>query len=551
MRFLIVIVFLFFGCAQIVAPTGGEADKSPPKILRSEPIIGQNNYNKRRIVLEFDEFVQVQNLGKELIVSPPLKNLPDFILKQKKLIFTWTDSLIPNTTYYFNFGQSISDINEGNKLDSNVVVFSTGEHIDSLNLRGKVINALTLKPEEGIYVLLYPQMGDSIPSKIRPTYFGKTDEQGNFSISYIKERVYQIFALRDNNSNYLFDLPNEMIAFSTDYIIPIYTDSSVALPQNIVLKAFEENREKQYLKEGSEVQYGKLQFVFNLPVDSQKLRIENMEKPLPKDQIIQVWSSKNDTLVYWISQPELFDTLDLEVAISEEILDTVTLFLTRKTAEVEDSKRKNKNPKTSKKSKISLKLSTSGDKNNFGAHSDFYIETNHPINTFDTSKILLFRDTIPQEFEVEKVGLNKLKIIHTWKEDDSRKMLILPGAVSDIFGLSNDSLEVKFKPKGEAEYGFFYLNIALSENSFPHIIEIYLADKLQSTSYVTGNDTLTFEFIKPGSYQLKAIEDRNGNKKWDAGIYGKKEQAEKVFFFKNNVDIRANWETFLDWNLDE
>ena len=115
------------GCAQIVAPTGGPRDTLPPNLLAAIPPNGTLNFKGNRITLSYDEYVQVDaKLQQELLVSPTPKINPNISYKLKTVTIKIRDTLQPNTTYRFDLGNSIQDINENNPVKNFSYVFSTG-----------------------------------------------------------------------------------------------------------------------------------------------------------------------------------------------------------------------------------------------------------------------------------------------------------------------------------------------------------------------------------------------------------------------------------------
>ena len=110
-------IFLFLAsCANQVTPGGGERDTKAPVVEKEEPENYTRNFHAREIHVTFDEYIQVNELAKQLVVSPPLPQAPVARVKKKTLIVELTDSLLPNTTYTLNFGNAIGDLNEGNAI---------------------------------------------------------------------------------------------------------------------------------------------------------------------------------------------------------------------------------------------------------------------------------------------------------------------------------------------------------------------------------------------------------------------------------------------------
>jgi hypothetical protein len=148
---------LLASCAQIVTPTGGKVDSKPPEAILYQPEKNAIHFNSSSIAISFDEFIQLKDAQKQIVISPPLQNKPDYSIKNKKLYVKFTDTLRKNTTYKINFGNAITDITEGNALPNFSYVFSTGSFIDSLSIKGNILDAFTLKADENMMVVLYEQ----------------------------------------------------------------------------------------------------------------------------------------------------------------------------------------------------------------------------------------------------------------------------------------------------------------------------------------------------------------------------------------------------------
>lgn len=206
-------VLLFSRCAKIVAPTGGPKDEEHPLIVEAEPPFNSVNFDSKTINITFNEFIQLKDLNSNLVVSPPLEEKPKATIKGKTLEIELLSELLDSTTYNLYFGNSVQDYNEGNPIENFEYVFSTGDFIDSLSIKGQVINSYNLLPEEGVFVMLYKDYEDSVPIKQLPVHISKTNKEGFFQINNISNNKFKLFCLRDLNKNYLFDLPNEDIAF--------------------------------------------------------------------------------------------------------------------------------------------------------------------------------------------------------------------------------------------------------------------------------------------------------------------------------------------------
>ena len=274
-------------CAQIVNPNGGPKDVAPPRAVKYIPDSAKTNFSSKNIAIVFDEYIQLNDLQKQLVISPPMNIQPEIKVKGKSLLIELKDSLRKNTTYTFNFGNSIRDFTEANAIEDFQYVFSTGSFIDSLKLSGAVKNAFDLKTEKGILVMLYDTYDDSVSCKKLPSYFARTKEDGSYKINNIKSGIYKVFALKDANANYIYDLPTESIAFS-DTLIAINKNSSLDL------SLFKEEPQKQKLLKANFSEHGHLLFAFAKSTnDSVKLNFLSQQ---PKANVIYEYSKEKDSL---------------------------------------------------------------------------------------------------------------------------------------------------------------------------------------------------------------------------------------------------------------
>lgn len=210
-----------YSCAKIGSPFGGPKDETPPKVVKAKPPVNTVNFEaQKKIVITFDEYIQVENIFQELVVSPPIEGRVMAQVKGKSLEVEFPPEVVFDTvTYTLDFGNSIVDFNEGNILAGYRYVFSLKDYIDSMNVEGKIVSAFDHQPDKDrMLVMLYKNMNDSAPYLEKPRYVCRSDEQGNFFMHNIETGIYRLFALKDANFNMLYDLPSEQIAFSDSLI---------------------------------------------------------------------------------------------------------------------------------------------------------------------------------------------------------------------------------------------------------------------------------------------------------------------------------------------
>ena len=215
---------LITGCANIIPPTGGPKDTLPPVLINADPDMRALHVNTYKIVLTFDEYIDMKDIHKNLIVSPVPKQMPTVTSHLKTITITMHDTLQPNTTYALNFGKAVTDVNEGNIYRNFTYVFSTGDYIDSLTYSGRVVMANTGKPDSTLIAMLHSQLADTAVANFRPRYITRLDSSGNFTFTHLRPDVYALYALNDESGSHLYTSKSETFAFA---------DSPVNLKQSI------------------------------------------------------------------------------------------------------------------------------------------------------------------------------------------------------------------------------------------------------------------------------------------------------------------------------
>jgi hypothetical protein len=578
-RFILIIplAFLlslfFLRCAIVVSPTGGPKDTIPPILVRSTPPIYSTNFNRQRVTLTFNEFIELKEISQKLILSPPQERLPDFRVRGKSIELSFFEPLLDSTTYTLYFSDAIVDLNEGNPLVNFEFAFSTGNEIDSLQFIGKVIDAFTLEPQVGILVMLYDQIKDSIPLLERPIYVTKTNKEGNFFLSNLRQDDFKIFALKDGNSNYLFDQVTEPVAFSQDTIFstllsPPLGDSLKKLKdKSLTLRLFQEENRAQSLTDFSRVSRRGLKVGFsrkpegalslvpiNFPIDSSESWFQ-LERGLA-----------GDTLTYWITNNEISNIDSLFIRINyyrtdsilnlNEVSDTLRFFYSEKQQPSRSRRREAEEPEKP----VSLPVSFSASKGKAVLpHEPLRLTFNMPLLSLNNNMILLEDITdsvaINTEPKIDSLNPRFYSIEHLWQHNTKYRFTALPGAFTDLNGLTNDTLVVDFNGANPDYFGTINLNLTGVE---PNVIVELLTEKraVVDRKIVEKDDKVSFNYVKPGKYIIRFTLDANKNGKWDTGWYLKGIQPEKIVMYqeKGNVtvhNIRANWEYDISFNLDQ
>jgi hypothetical protein len=587
-----VLIIFLTGCANVVAPTGGPKDEDPPVVLRSNPPNYSTHYAGQDVRIFFDEFVTLKDLNKNFLVSPPLENEPEVRVRGRSIIMTVEDTLRENTTYVFFFGESIVDITEGNPIPNFQYVVSTGDYVDSLSVMGRVVNAFTLQPEAGVFVMMYDNVYDSVPMLERPVYVSKTNQEGGFAITNMRDGEYLMFALLDMNFNFLYDTPDEKIAFYDSLVTPTYFAPPIIQKDTIVeeksndkipgtddasenndfdfetgelpdarhnddtlklensehpfykLALFKEKDTFQRILATTLVERGKISMVFRIPADS--VVLNEYRGVYADDWHIPEFNKTRDTLTIWMPQTA-GDSLFLEVSDRGKIIDSVRVSLVprqpRGRRVVEDTV-----PPVLNIRSINMKAG-----NVYPYFRKFTMEAESPVQTANFNQIEYFiNDSLPitPDFRFADDVKRRIEVTNNLYPDTTYRILIPPGTFTDIFGRTNDTTEIRFKTDYPELYGSILVNMSLPDPENQYILQLLNA-KLETISekIISENKTYGFHHLAAGNYRLRLIHDLNSNEEWDTGNYLLGKQPEPVSMYEEEITARLNWEVEVIWML--
>ena len=564
------VIIILFGCAQQVAPTGGPQDQKPPEVLSELPLNRSTNFTENRIVISFDEFIQLKSPADQILISPPMAKLPSYALKKKSLVINFEEELAENTTYTINFGEAIRDNNEGNILPNYTYVFSTGAHLDSMQVKGKVVDAISSEPEKDVLVMLYKSDIDSLPQTSLPDYFTRSTSDGSFHIEHVGDRPYKIFALKDENANYKFDVPSEKIGFLDSLIYPFTTisnavkdtteiDSTKSLEKtgtptipSYEMSMFQEEDTTQFLKKAYCEHFGKLVFVYNRPVEL--FSTEIVGGSFKKEWFLKDFSVERDSVTLWITDV-VPDTMSLLLNIGTGNIDTTELVMKPFSEDVEiSSTSTGKGGRKKQLEKFTLQGKSDPRKGLAPKpEGPFSIIFNHPIIGTDLKRIKLYEDSQRVRFDIDTKdpALRRFDLRYPWKKDATYRVLVLDSAFTDIFGLWNDTLEFSFKGIDKNVFGDLILNLTENPTS-DLLIELQNSNgSTIETKSVNAKGQTVFSRLNPGKYSIRVVTDVNSNGKWDSGWYSLKSQPEQIRTIQQGSEVRPNWSLELDWNPNE
>ena len=519
--FLIVLVLSFSQCAKKGRPDGGPKDEDAPLFVTANPPYETINFDKNEINIYFNEYIKLKDLNKQLIISPPLNpENPTLISPQgspsKYIKIQILDTLLENSTYIFDFGNSVQDNNEANTLERFKYVFSTGAYIDSLTLSGSVKNSFKSESVENIKLLLYrldSAYTDSAVYNRKPDYVTSTLDSSNYEFSNLRKGNYLLVALNDAGSDYVFNPKTDEIGFLKD---------TIWLPRDSIIKTelsiFKE--ELPYIfRRGKEIRKGQL--IFGYQGKPSNIKIENLSAVPDNFQTIIFPEKDKDTLNLWHSPIEK-DSLIFKIS-NNNIIDTITVALRKKQLD-----------------SLTVTKITGGVLN---IKDTLFFSTNNPIIKIDTSKInFVHTDSI---YITYKAFISKKEssvgFLFEKKFKTSYKLNLYPDALVDIFETSNDTVTSQFRTRSIEDYGEISLAIQNPEK-VPVIIQLTdINDVTVAQETSSENKTISFNYLIPKKYKIRIIYDTNNNGKWDTGNYLEKKQPEPVQYFPEVQEIRPNW----------
>ena len=572
---------LLYACASQGRPSGGDYDITPPKFVGSDPEPNTTRFSGNKIKLSFDEYITLEKPNENIIITPPQMQMPTIKGVGRDVTIELKDSLFLNTTYTFDFTNSITDNNEKNVLEGFTFAVSTGDVVDSMIVSGILLNAENLEPMPGILVGLHKNLDDSAFTSIPFNRTSKTSDTGKFWIRNITPGEYRLFALEDQNRNYRYDFPAEALAFEESLVVPsfipdIHTDTiwkdtltidtiyethyNRFIPDDIVLYYFTDQYTTQYFSKSERPTDRQFILHFNsdegFPPTVYLMRDDLSKEENEKPWFIREYTPDKKSIIYWITDSLVYqqDTLRMEMnylahdSLINLIPHTDTLQLTlRRSAAPKKEKDKDGQEKIEF---LGVKVEPSGTIDIFDT---LKITFNEPIVNLDPSKLKISQkvDTIWEErsFPIVQDSLNPrlYYIQNQWGFGQEFQVNIDSAEIHSVYGKWNDSLNFKWKIRPMDEYGDIYIKISGNDyNGFGELLNS--SDKVVKTTPLI-NGELIFENVKPAKYYLRYIDDSNENGKWDSGSYNEKKQPEKVYYFESFFEIRKLLEIEHSWNI--
>lgn len=589
---------LMVACARMGQPDGGWFDDDPPRIIGSNPADQAVGVNSKRITIQFDEYIKLEDATQNVIVSPPQLEMPEIKATGKKIVVDLKDSLKANTTYTIDFSDAISDNNENNPLGNYTFTFSTGERIDTFEVAGTVLDASNLEPIKGIQVGLYADLADSAFRTKPLLRVARTDGRGHFVIKGVAPGEYRVYALQDADGNYMFNQKSEMVAFSHTTYKPsagpdirqdtIWRDSlridnilrvpyTHFYPDNIILLAFQEVQTDRYLlkqPERKDADRFTLYFSYGNP-QLPEIRGFNFDE---KDAFVLEASEKKDTLTYWLRDTALVNQDTLSMQLSYLMTDSTGVLVTQiDTVDVIAKTSYAKRQKDLKKQvesweKEQAKLKKQGEPydsimpreplkvqynvpGTMAPDSRPTINMPAPLARCDTASIHLYTkvDTlwyrVPVDVQRRDSLLRTYDVLAEWTAGSEYSLEVDSAAFEDIYGNVSKPFKQGIKISTLDEFSTIVLQLAGVTDTTYVVQLLDQSEKIIKQVRTEANGDAVFFYVKPGGYYARAFRDRNGNGVWDTGNYDADLQPEEVYYFPGRIDCKEKWDITRPWNL--
>jgi hypothetical protein len=574
-------------------PQGGPRDSIPPMVVKETPQNWSLNVQSKSIEIVFDEYIQLADVQKNVLISPPQQVAPEIKAIGKKVTVALQEDLIDSTTYTIDFGSAICDYNEKVPLDGYVFAFSTGDVIDSLIIKGRVVDAETLNPVAGVLVGIHQNIEDSALSTLPFTRVTRTNEMGRFALYNVRAGKYRLYALDDVSRDYLYQ-PGEALAFLDTIVEPSFevhehTDTiwrdSIGLsvygdtvftrvldstythmvthfyPDSLVLWHFLEAKQRHYFKGVYREEQHVFSLHFSAAQDSMPLiralrpsEIDSLNNDSAwvnfLDYSLLQTSVRLDTINYWLTDSLAIgmDSIYLEMTylVTDSVYNLVSqtdtvlaVFrhprLSEKAREVYERNKRER--------KLQLKSNAS---RKFDIYDTLWISSAFPIDS-------IFEDKIHLSVKVDstwknvafEIGLQdtlamRVNLLAKLQPEAIYMLKIDSAGIKDIYGVGNDSLKWDVKLKSLNDYSILTVKL-VQYDSLARIQLLDEKDKVIAEQAALAEGT-KFEYLAPTAYYLRLYIDKNGDGKWTTGDWLTKRQPEPMYYYPNKLKLRANWE---------
>jgi len=569
---LLILGLLFVsGCAKMSSPSGGPRDTTPPVALKSFPENGTRNFTGKEIIITFDEYVTLENINEKFMVSPPMQERPQVVIRGKDVRVRYDEDLRENTTYTFNFLDAIRDLNEGNPIDNFQFVFSTGPVIDSLSVTGNVRNALSLDIPENTIVMLHRNPDDTAVLEGIPDYITRVEKNGNFRINNISAGTYSLYALKDLDNSKNFNLADEEFAF-LDSVIQVSPETNYDLPGSISASAprdsvargdstvssgmysmilFPSEKKNRYLTSSARPSQYRMSFTLSLPPDTMGFGFSIPGSD--DDEYFVERSTAGDTINVWLTDTALYSQEAIRTLVTYPFTDSLGTG-TYRTDTVTGRFVRPRQARGGTAARQAYRVSSPLSAGSLKPGQRIRFTSPTPLAVTDTSKLTIF----------EIVDDRKIRIPYSLIPDSLNSCITYmdialrqggnyifssdSAAFRSIYGEASDSTGGRFSVRTPEAYGQLAMNI--TNHTGQRIIQLLdRQEKIVKEVIMKEDGLIEFPLLEKGFYRLRTIYDLNGDGKWTTGDFKTGRQPEPVSYYGSEIEIKTNWQITQDWDL--
>ncbi|MBO4690087.1 MAG: Ig-like domain-containing protein [Paludibacteraceae bacterium] len=557
--YILLTALAFIGCANRgIGPQGGPKDSIPPVPVRSFPENGAVSFTGNNIEVLFNEYIQLDNIAQNLLMSPPQQNPPDVKARGKRLMVHFVDSLRDSTTYTLDFGNAVCDFTEKNPLRGYTFAFSTGPVIDTLEILGSIINAEDLNPVMGVLAGIHSDQADSAFTSTTFDRIARSDSAGVFRISNIHEGTYRLYALDDVSRDYRWNV-GEGLAYAEESITPSPNDTLA-----YILWYFCEQRQRLYLQRTLRDKQHVITLLFSSSPDSlptwRALRPSEVDSAAsdtawvdPTPYILPQYYAHNDTIMLWLTDSLAIaqDTILLEAryrrtdSIYQLEWYTDTLRAVWRAPRMTE-KAKVAKARQDRNRRLELK---SNAKQNFEIYDTISVTCTTPLAqiTGDSIHLFLRVDTVqkPLPFELIENQMS-FQVVAKLEPGQKYELCLDSAAMYDIYGVCNNKANFTAQLKKTEDYSTLRIKL---KPFVPQARIQLLNSKDQIVRELPADEAgAFFQYLKPDTYYLRLYMDDNSDGKWTTGCWEEHRQPEPVYYYPEKIQTKSNWDFEEEWD---
>ena len=530
--YISVLVLGMSSCANIIAPTGGPKDTLAPMLdtTRSYPKMEQLNFTDKKVILAFDEWIKTEKLKQDLIITPRVENYSYKVIK-KRLEITFLQPLDSNTTYNLDFRNTIQDITEGNPTPVRLA-FSTGNKLDTMQIKGKVTEVLTNTVGKNVMLALY-KVDDTLNIEEDPPYYlTQTNNGGYFNFKNIKANRYRLYALRDANNNKYYN-KGEFIGFVPG-IIDLNQGNRDSLDIDLVKEDYAPPKILSPTRKKHLTELGFDEGIKEVKLDSGQTNLE---------QKIQYNLSPNGKKLIFYNKQSL-DSIRLRVIALDSADNRASKEVTVKFT--------NKPIKPKDRASFGVKINPKNKAGIIGKQLELELNFTKPVKTINQNqlKYLVDADTVnflPLTDSSTTLQWNQFRTkLNITRDIQFKKAItIISDSAAFVSAIDDTTALIKQTIKRLDPAAVGLLNIKIETQTTNFVVQLLNSEFEvvgEKRSNTVSNNQFKFDNLEPATYTIRVIIDANNNGRWDFSDFKNGKTAEKLFFYNNPVQLRANWE---------